>query len=143
MSESREATLVQLLRREVELRKSEETQVAMQQAEESVESEWMNVVEDVQHRIIQEYRQECDSSDATLLSITVHDLRQAALRHPEIAFWVKYNRARRGDLKVGDVAPDVPLYRAVDGESTSLLAMPLTGESSAAKRMVVVAGSYS
>ena len=132
-----------LLRREVELRKSEETQEAMQQAEESVESEWMNVVEDVQHRIIREYRQECDSSDATLPSITVHDLRQAALRHPEIAFWVKYNRARRGDLKVGDVAPDVPLCRAVDGESTSLLAMPLTGESSAAKRIVVVAGSYS
>ena len=115
----------------------------MRQAEESVESEWMNVVDDVQHRIIREYRQECDSSDATLSSITVHDLRQAALRHPEIAFWVKYNRARRGDLEVGDVAPDVALCRAVDGSSTSLLAMPLTGGNSASKRTVVVAGSYS
>ena len=115
----------------------------MQKAEESVESEWMNVVEDLQHRLIREYRQECVLSDITVSSITVHDLRQAALRHPEIAFWVKYNRARRGDLKVGDVAPDVALCRAGDGESTSLLEMPSTGGSTSANRIVVVAGSYS
>jgi hypothetical protein len=131
------------LHREVEFRKSEETQEAMQRAEEFVESEWMNVVEDIQHRIIQEYRRENDLSDASFPSITVRDLRQAALRHPEIAFWVTYNRARRGDLKVGDVAPDVPLCRAVDGESSSLLEMPSTGGSNAVNRIVVVAGSYS
>lgn len=143
MSKSRDAVLVKLLRREVELRKSEETLEAMQQAEESVESEWMNVVEDVQHRVLREYTHEHDPSDATFPKITVHDLRQVALRHPEIAFWVKYNRARRGDLKVGDVAPDVPLFRALDNESASLLAMPSAGGSNAPKRIVVVAGSYS
>ncbi len=133
------------MRREAELRRAAETQEAMQRAEESVDSEWMNVVEDLQYRILKEYQEErIRSSSNESENITVHSLREAALRHPEIAFWVKYNRARRGNLKVGDAAPDVPLRRAANGELTSLLASSSTdGDTSVPSRTVVIAGSLS
>jgi hypothetical protein len=120
--------LIRLLQREAELRKAPETQMAMQAAEESVDSVWMDVVHDIQCRIVK------DSG------ISLNDLRKAALRHPEIAFWVKHNRARRGSLKVGDPAPDIRLCRAVDGSSTSLLDR---SNKETAERVVVVAGSLS
>jgi hypothetical protein len=114
----------------------------MQRAEESVDSEWMNVVENLQHRIIQESQMENgDSIDVS--DITIRDLREAALRHPEIAFWVKYNRARRGNLRVGDSAPNVSVRRAIDGKLTSLLARPSTDAGNASHRTVIVAGSLS
>lgn len=138
---------MELLRREVELRKAPETLEAMQRAEESVDFEWMNVVEDLQHRIIQQYQTERnDSLPFEFADISVRDLRLAALRHPEIAFWVKNNRARQGSLKVGDVAPDVPLLRAIDGSLTSLLAQSSTDAANtepSSRRTVVVAGSLS
>jgi hypothetical protein len=121
--------LVRLLHREAELRKSPEIQMAMKAAEESGDSEWMDVVHDIQCRIVK---------DST--GISLNDLRKAALRHPEIAFWVKHNRARRGSLKVGDPAPDIRLCRAVDGSWTSLLDR---SEKETAQRMVIVAGSLS
>jgi len=74
----------------------------------------------------------------------LQDLREAGLRFPEIAFWVKYNRARQGALRAGDIAPDVPLCRAQDGRETTLLAlqtMSVLGEVS--KPCVVIAGSLS
>ena len=82
-----------LLRREVELRIAEETQQEMEKAEDSVASEWMDVVAEIQSRIVQEYN---DSKSNDQQHISVHELRLAALRHPEIAFWVKHNRAREG-----------------------------------------------
>lgn len=134
---------MKLLHREVELRKAAETQEAMQRAEESVESEWMNVVEDLQYRIVREFREGEEEASVEFADITVRDLREAALRHPEVAFWVKYNRARRGNLKVGDAAPDVPLRRAIDGGETSLLAQPTAEGGATPSRTVVVAGSLS
>lgn len=72
--------------------------------------------------------------------LTVNDLRRAALRYPDIAFWVKYNRARQGQLKVGDIAPAVPLFRASNAECTK----SWWSSCSAGKTIVVVfAGSLS
>eukprot|EP00428_Durinskia_dybowskii_P053115 CAMPEP_0170322726 /NCGR_PEP_ID=MMETSP0116_2-20130129/62152_1 /TAXON_ID=400756 /ORGANISM="Durinskia baltica, Strain CSIRO CS-38" /LENGTH=64 /DNA_ID=CAMNT_0010575607 /DNA_START=357 /DNA_END=547 /DNA_ORIENTATION=+ len=64
----------------------------MEKAEQSQASEWMDVVDRIQHRIIEEHGDH---------DITVHDLRLAALRHPETCFWVRFNRSRRGNLTVG------------------------------------------
>lgn len=122
--------MVRLLRREAKDRRSAVVQREMEEAESSVDSQWMDVINRLQHRIVQEYV----TSEGLYLS--VHDLRLAALRHPEIAFWVKRNRARQGLLRVGDVSPNVSLLRAADGNSTMLL----TDET---KPVVVMAGSWS
>jgi hypothetical protein len=37
----------------------------------------------------------------------VLQLRISARRYPELAFWVRVNRARRGDFKPGDLVPDI------------------------------------
>ena len=93
MDSERESVLADLLRREVALRVAPESQLQMEKAEESVETEWMGVVAAIQRRIVKEYN---DSGGSQQQPITVHELRLAALRHPEIAFWVKHNRAREG-----------------------------------------------
>jgi hypothetical protein len=132
-----------MLRREAEMRKSPGAQQAMEKAEESVDSEWMDVVANVQKSVVQEFDRGHASSkengdDDNTPSISVHDLRLAALRHPEIAFWVKFNRARQGTLRVGEEAPDVLLVQANSGEETTLLSRTTKG-----KPCIIVAGSLS
>jgi hypothetical protein len=91
----------------------------------------MDVVSKLQQKIVDTYnmRSSCQ--------VTVDDLRRAAPRHPNIAFWVKYNRARQGQLKVGDDAPAVPLFRAANAECTKVWS------DTAGKTTVVFAGSLS
>lgn len=128
-----EEVLVQLLQREAAMRVSPQTQKAMEEAEDSEHVDWMVVIGDLQRRIVEEHNTSSPENVVSLL-----DLRLAAQRHPEIAFWVKYNRARQGTLKSGDPAPDVPLVAAVDGAPTTLLASASTN-----KPVVCVAGSIS
>jgi hypothetical protein len=124
--------MVRLLCREAEDRRSARIQREMEQAESSIDLHWMDVIDRLQHRVVDEYA----ISEGHSVHITVDDLRLAALRHPEIAFWVKHNRARQGTLRVGDVSPNVSVLRAADGHSTMLL----TNET---KPVVVIAGSWS
>jgi len=132
---SDERALVELLKREADLRVSEQILAEMEKAETSVDSEWMSVVESLQWRIVNEH----NTNEGCVAPVSVKDLRLAALRHPEIAFWVKYNRARKGLLRVGDAATDVPLIRTKDGCATTLLA----GGRDSSKPLVVAAGSMS
>jgi hypothetical protein len=115
----------------------------MEKAEESVNSEWMDVIEQLQRRIILDYNATLSDGNSCGGTISVNDLRRAALRHPEVAFWVKYNRARSGKLRVGEVAPDVPLLHAVDGRETTLLVTTKSASADLSKPVVVVAGSLS
>lgn len=101
-----------MLRREVELRKSPLTLQKMMEAERK--GDWLEVAEKVQEQVILQFT-------TSKFRPSLLDLRLAALRHPEIAFWVKYNRARRGDLQVGDTAPNVSVLKAVDGTPANLL----------------------
>lgn len=106
-----------MLQRENDLRRAPETQMKMEEAEESAITEWMDVVEDVQKQVVKEFRTKFSPSSGV---ITINDLRNAAMRYPDIAHWVKYNRVRRGRLKVGDVAPDVPVRYANSCQATTL-----------------------
>mmetsp|Transcript_18373 Transcript_18373/g.42549 ORF Transcript_18373/g.42549 Transcript_18373/m.42549 type:complete len:148 (+) Transcript_18373:1181-1624(+) len=124
-----EEVLVQMLKREDELRRSSRYLDAMEVAEESADSEWMDVAVEIQHQVIQEFQP---------TSLTVHDLRLAALRHPELCFWVRHNRARPGHLRVGDVAPNVVVRRALDDSKIALLS-----EGDLNSTVVLVAGSLS
>lgn len=127
----KETILMELLEKERASRVSPETQTKMEQAEASVNSEWMDVATDIQYQIVAEH-----NAQNPHFPVSVLDLRLAAGRHPEIAFWERFNRARTGHLKVGDMAPNVPLVRARDNHQTSLLA----GHN---QPCVVMAGSWS
>jgi len=120
---------VRLLKREAEMRTDPTILQQMEKAEESHGSEWMDVVAQIQDRVIQEHGDE---------DISMHDLRVSALRHPEICFWVRFNRARRGHLTVGDDSPDVRLLNAHDDEATTLFHVKGKND-----RTVVIAGSWS
>jgi hypothetical protein len=130
---NQEQVLMELLQREVELRLAPETQAEMERAEQSVNTEWMDCVANLQECIVFQHNQSLDTP-----LVTVRDLRLAALCHPEIAFWVKYNRARNGTLRVGDTAPNVPLVVARNEQPTTLLRTK-----HATKPTVVIAGSWS
>jgi len=120
---------VTLLKREAEMRTDPSMLQRMKKAEESQATKWMDVVAEIQqHRVIQEHGDE---------NISVHDLRVSALRHPEICFWVRFNRSRRGNLAVGDQSPDVRLLKAHDDEATTLF--NVRGKND----RIVVAGSWS
>lgn len=136
--------MVKMLTRENELRLSEDVQQKMEKAESSGHSEWMDVATEVQRQVLCEFGVSKQNLHAGLMA-----LRSAALRHPEIALYVKYNRARQGELRVGCPAPDVKVVpvRESDGsdlmssakiESSSLLQYERQG-----RPLVVVAGSYS
>ena len=84
----------------------------------------------------------------------MHELRLAALQHPELCFWVKYNRARIGNLRVGDMAPNVPLRWARNDQKTFLFlndnnddnnnkATTTTTTTTTKRRCVILAGSWS
>lgn len=128
--EEREAHLVRMLEREDELRRSEQTQLAFEEAEASASTEWMDVVERLQEQVVSEF--------ACYPPVNVNELRAAALRHPEVCFWIRHNRARCGSLRVGDAAPDVRCLRAVDGSATTLF-----NGCGGDQPTVVVAGSLS
>ena len=144
----REQALISMLRREDELRRSSEYQKKMETAEESANTEWMDVVANIQDRVVAE----ANDTEKPEPIYTVEELREAASRHPNIAHWVKFNRARQGDLKEGDAAPDVAM-RNLDESETTLLEGPRKkakvesndggGGKSKSKPTVVAAGSLS
>lgn len=79
----------------------------MEEAERSVESDWLEVATRVQRGIARDSLPP-GCGDAAV-DARVGAMRAAALRHPEVAHWVRHNRARVGELRVGDAAPDVTL----------------------------------
>ena len=91
----------------------------------------MDVAEEVQRQVCQEF-----GASAREMNKALRELRAAALRHPEIALYVKYNRSREGTLKEGDACPHIVMH-ALDGEPQILAANSRPG-----RPLVVIAGSY-
>ena len=124
-----------LLRREDAARRAPETQRLMEEAERRGTSDWIEVATAVQRRVARESLPAGASEGDVDARVTA--MRYAAQRHPEICHWVRFNRARVGDLRAGDVAPDVKLWH-LGGAATSLLA-----DRDLSKSLVVVSGSLS
>ena len=124
-----------LLRQEDEARRAAGTQRRMEEAERRGTSDWIEVATAVQRRVARESLP-AGASEGDV-DARVAAMRYAAQRHPEICHWVRFNRARVGDLREGDVAPDISLSR-LDGAATSLLA-----DRDEAKPLIVVSGSLS
>ena len=125
-----------LLRREDAARRAPETQRLMEEAEQRGTSDWIEVATAVQRRVARESLP-AGASEGDV-DARVAAMRYAAQRHPECCHWVRFNRARVGDLRAGDAAPDVRLWRLDDGAATSLLA-----GRDLSKPLVVVSGSLS
>ncbi len=125
-----------LLRREDAARRAPETQRRMEEAERRGTSDWIEVATAVQRRVAHESLPAGASEGDVDARVTA--MRYAAQRHPEICHWVRFNRARVGDLREGDAAPDVRLWRLDDGAATSLLA-----DRDPSKPLIVVSGSLS
>jgi hypothetical protein len=130
-----EAELVALLRREDAARRAPETQRRMEEAERRGTSDWIEVATAVQRRVAHESLPAGASEGDVDARVTA--MRYAAQRHPEICHWVRFNRARVGDLREGDAAPDIQLWH-LDGAATSLLA-----GRDLSKPLIVVSGSLS
>ena len=124
-----------LLRQEDAARRAPETQRLMEESERRGTSDWIEVATAVQRRVARESLP-AGASEGDV-DARVAAMRYAAQRHPEICHWVRFNRARVGDLREGGAAPDVPLSR-LDGAATSLLA-----GRDLSKPLVVVSGSLS
>ena len=124
-----------LLQHEDAARREPETQRRMEEAERRGTSDWIEVATAVQRRVARESLPAGASEGDVDARVTA--MRYAAQRHPECCHWVRFNRARVGDLREGDAAPDVSLWR-LDGAATSLLA-----GRDLSKPLVVVSGSLS
>ena len=124
-----------LLQHEDAARREPETQRRMEEAERRGTSDWIEVATAVQRRVAREALPPGASEGDVDARVTA--MRYAAQRHPGICHWVRFNRARVGDLREGDAAPDVSLSR-LDGAATSLLA-----DRDLSKPLVVVSGSLS
>jgi len=123
-----------MLIKENELRKSPETQALYKKAEMTDETDWMEVTDMLQRQILRDY-----GLDEVDLEKGLFSLRTATKRFPELSdipLYVKYNRARQGDLTVGDPAPNVPLV-TLDEEKCDL-----HDYCSSSRPLLLMAGSY-
>lgn len=124
-----------MLIRENELRLSEEFQKLYEEAEKDSNSErsWLDVTEELQRRVITEFQLDEQMDEALLC------LRCSTEIFPElksIPIYVRFNRARDGDLKVGDFIPNVDLVK-INGEKTNLF------ENLDEKPTLLISGSFS
>ena len=79
------------------------------------QSDWIDHVDQLQRIIISRKLQQLLQREVSENEVErgIYSLQTATIRYPElksIPLYVRFNRARRGSLKVGDMAPDVPLY---------------------------------
>jgi hypothetical protein len=128
-----------MLARENEMRLSPDTQVLYAQAELSADTDWMEVTEQLQERLVREFGYESPGDIRKALNA----LRGARGDYPDdleivqLANYMKFNRARRGDLECEMDAPNVPLV-AMNSNLVHLHDFVQPG-----RPLVVVAGSYS
>lgn len=99
----------------------------------------MEVTEALQRSIVRERGFTGPAEEAAALLA----LRVSAQRHPEVAFWVRHNRARRGELRPNHLIPDVslaPLAPLACGDAPVRLAdlVPADG-----RPLAIIALSYS
>jgi len=102
-----------ILEAESKLRLSNRVQRLMAEAETNPLKDWISVVEGV-----------VDPEICNQFNITAHQKHRILAFYPELnddIFYGRYNRARRGEMKEGEVFVDVPLVD-LTGSRTSLMA---------------------
>lgn len=122
--------VISMLRREDELRLSHDVQKRFEEAERSgAESDWIEVAEAVQLEVIREFG---------LSEKALYAYRCAAIKHG-VSLYVKFNRAREGDLQVGSIAPNISLI-SVEHDGTTRSQSFLDTQPSG-RPLIIIAGS--
>ena len=104
--------LLAALKVENRMRLSPEGQAAFAAAEEKDDDDWMEAASRMQFQSLKEVGLAPTARNVALLRAT-------ALEHPEIALYVRHNRCRKGELQVGDSAPQgVELYDLDGGKAS-------------------------
>lgn len=112
--------VIRMLRRENELRLSEETQRRYAEAEQSGLHDWMRVTEKLQEQVCREIIPEIDLATALRILRGAQALYPSDAEVLSIPLYVKYNRNRQGDLREGQPAPNVTLHD-IRGKAVPLL----------------------
>ena len=116
---SQRDVLIKMLHKENEMRLSPFWQEKFTQVEENkeIQRDWLDVVaEELQPACVDEFLTQKERKNPDCREKALYVLRTAVQRYPDdkeiynIPLYVKYNRAKRGYLKVGDNAPDVSVY---------------------------------
>ena len=128
-----EEQLCEALRLEDALRTSHDGQRRFSDAETRDDADWLFVAAEMQETALVQ-------AGLRPTSENLDRLRDAALRNPELARYVRFNRCRQGELRVGDYAPNIALVD-LGGCASSLL--PELGLSQPRRPLVILAGSYS
>lgn len=107
-----------LLRDEADARTSPETQRRMYLAEQHVNTEWMDVAHDIQMHLLRapQYADILAAYHGNLPA-ALAGLRAAAVRNPELAIQVKWNKARRAALELHGLVA-APHMRILDLQGT-------------------------
>ncbi len=127
-----EEQLKEALRIEDALRTSEEGQRQFQAAETQDDADWLFVAAEMQQQALLQ-------AGIRPTGPNLDRLRDAALRNPALARYVRHNRCRQGDLRVGDRPPNISLLD-LNGAGARLLP---SVDCDTLLPLVIVAGSYS
>ena len=130
-----------MLRREEQLRMCDAQQDLFAQVEGRLDMDWIDLADTLQRNVVAEFGDGGDADRALFL------LRTAATRFPDdremaaISVYRRHNKARRGDLRVGDAMPDVTLASTVSPYNlTSLVAYQRYYAPD--RPMLIIAGSW-
>ena len=126
-----------LLRKEDALRTSEETQKLYTEAEKSYDTDWMEVTDALQRRILTEA-----GVSELLLEVALTHFRAAPYHYPalkQIPIYHRYQRSRQGPLNEGDSIP--ANLKLVDLSTNS--SIDFTALASSGRPVAVLAGSWS
>lgn len=114
-----QVVLQELLQKEEDVRLSPATQQLFKQ------SDWLEIVSNIQRTLVIEKLYAVLGREITEpeLAAGLKCLRTATIKFPKlksIPLYVRYNRAKLGNLKVGDSFIDVPLYSLVSKQTIRL-----------------------
>jgi hypothetical protein len=131
-----EEQFADLLRKEHELRTSSATQQAYTEAERSVDTDWMEVTDGLQRRVLRDagvHEQQLEEA--------LSDFRAAPYHYPnlkQIPIYHKFQRSRQGPLNEGDPVPEN--LNLVDLSSGGIA--NFTALASGPRPIVILAGSW-
>jgi len=128
-----------MLEIENDRRMSPETQERYRIAEDTEIEDWLQVTDELQRSILKE-----NSVDDADIEDAIVAFRTATYVYPSLAtipVYRRYQRARQGDLQIGNPAPQVSSLLSLDGKRSSLLS--LCNDDSSHTPTLVCAGSVS
>ncbi|CAF1363640.1 unnamed protein product [Rotaria magnacalcarata] len=122
------------------MRLSEETQQLLSSIEDRKDIDWMDIIADLQMKLIKN----AIGADATEHEIryglrifrSAHQLYSYDTEFHNLSLYVRYNRAKQGNLHIGDSAVDIQLLN-IHGQFVSLLSYFHFN-----RPLLIIAGSY-